>query len=205
MPQPDQSNTPDQAWLIIRGIDPALWSFHIAGAPQRVGRASDCEIRVIDPGVSREHAVIRHEADGWHVRDLGSHNGTFVNELRVTEATFEPGDALRFGTVTLDVVAALPERLRAGADYSTVAANQDHAAALGRLEEAAAATLSSAQRQVFGLLLQGLTEKQVARRLHLSFHTVHTHVKSIYRELGVQSRPELLARYWRDSGSRPGS
>jgi DNA-binding CsgD family transcriptional regulator len=46
---------------------------------------------------------------------------------------------------------------------------------------------------VLRLLLSGLSEKQIAARLDLSRHTVHNHVKEIYRVVGVQSRAELMA------------
>ena len=43
-------------------------------------------------------------------------------------------------------------------------------------------------------LLRGDSEKQAARRLGVTAHTVHQHVKALHRELGVGSRGELLAR-----------
>jgi DNA-binding NarL/FixJ family response regulator len=43
--------------------------------------------------------------------------------------------------------------------------------------------------------LAGLSEKQVAAKLQVSRHTVHTHVRQIYRSLKVRSRAELLARF----------
>jgi DNA-binding CsgD family transcriptional regulator len=44
-------------------------------------------------------------------------------------------------------------------------------------------------------LLQGEGEKQIAVKLGLSRHTIHEYVKVIYRQLGVSSRGELLARF----------
>lgn len=49
-------------------------------------------------------------------------------------------------------------------------------------------------REVLELLLKGRSEKEVARELGLSVHTVHVHVKQLYRKLEVTSRGELLAR-----------
>jgi DNA-binding CsgD family transcriptional regulator len=49
------------------------------------------------------------------------------------------------------------------------------------------------QRQVLDCLLNGDSEKQVARRLGLSPHTVHTHINRLHQRFGVQSRGELLA------------
>jgi len=55
--------------------------------------------------------------------------------------------------------------------------------------------LSPRLREVLDLLLQGHSEKQVARELELSRHTVHDYVKELYHRLDVSSRSELLARW----------
>jgi pSer/pThr/pTyr-binding forkhead associated (FHA) protein len=50
--------------------------------------------------MSRWHAeIIPDESGQWHVRDLGSRNGTFVNGARVTDCILQNGDQLRFGDV----------------------------------------------------------------------------------------------------------
>ena len=51
-------------------------------------------------------------------------------------------------------------------------------------------------------LLAGDSEKEVARRMHLSPHTVHGHVKALYRRFGVSTRAELLAHHLRRDGDR---
>lgn len=58
-------------------------------------------------------------------------------------------------------------------------------------------------RQVLGLLVQGLGEKEIAQALRISPHTVHDHVKALYRQLGVRSRAELLSRLrgWARNGA----
>lgn len=55
--------------------------------------------------------------------------------------------------------------------------------------------LSQRERQVLIFLMGGDSTKQVAKRLQLSHHTVGDYVKSIYRQLGVNSRGELLAHF----------
>lgn len=57
--------------------------------------------------------------------------------------------------------------------------------------------LSPRQEQTLRHLLGGDSEKQVARKLELSQHTVHVYVKAIYRRFGVSSRAELLAKHLR--------
>lgn len=55
--------------------------------------------------------------------------------------------------------------------------------------------LTPRQRQVLAHLLGGDGEKQVAYRLKISVHTVHAHVRRIYRVFQVHSQNELLARF----------
>lgn len=55
--------------------------------------------------------------------------------------------------------------------------------------------LAPSLRRVLAELLRGHSEKQIARTLNLSPHTVHEHVKKLYRHFNVTSRPELLARF----------
>jgi len=62
-----------------------------------IGRAG-CDVNLTDPDVSRRHAVVRAVDDGLAVEDLGSTNGTFVNETRVSGIVqISPGDRVRFG------------------------------------------------------------------------------------------------------------
>jgi DNA-binding CsgD family transcriptional regulator len=60
---------------------------------------------------------------------------------------------------------------------------------------ARAAALSPRLRQVLDGLLAGDSEKQVAARMGISQHTVHDHVKRLYRTLDVNGRGELLAPF----------
>lgn len=48
-----------------------------------IGRRSDCQIFVPDMRVSRQHARLWREGEGWMLEDLGSNNGTYVNGSRV--------------------------------------------------------------------------------------------------------------------------
>ncbi len=72
--------------------------YHVGLDPVSVGRASDCSIVASDTSVSRVHARIEIGSDGRHtVLDLGSTNGTFVNNLRTMGGPINDGDYLRFG------------------------------------------------------------------------------------------------------------
>ena len=48
-----------------------------------IGRRSDCQIFVPDMRVSRQHARLWKDGDGWMLEDLGSNNGTYINSTRV--------------------------------------------------------------------------------------------------------------------------
>ena len=58
--------------------------------------------------------------------------------------------------------------------------------------------LSERERTVLRLLTGGMTEREIAAELFVSFNTVHSHVKAVYRKLGVTSRAEAVARARRD-------
>ena len=66
-----------------------------------VGREPGNVVRLDDDSVSARHAVIRHEGGRWWLEDLGSTNGTFVNDMRVTgRASLQNGDIVQIGRVT---------------------------------------------------------------------------------------------------------
>jgi DNA-binding NarL/FixJ family response regulator len=56
-------------------------------------------------------------------------------------------------------------------------------------------SLSPRMQQTLQRLLVGDSEKQIARQLGVSRHTIHVYVKAIYKGFGVSSRGELLARF----------
>jgi diguanylate cyclase (GGDEF)-like protein len=61
-----------------------------------IGRSADCRVRSPDPSVSRRHARVElRPGNRYHVVDLGSSHGTFVNDVRVADAPLDDGDYLR--------------------------------------------------------------------------------------------------------------
>jgi serine phosphatase RsbU (regulator of sigma subunit) len=78
-----------------------------------LGRALDCQVQIQDLSVSRRHARIAPIAGRWEIEDLGSGNGTFVNEQQVTRAPLRHGDVIRIALLHLrfeDEHGARPER-----------------------------------------------------------------------------------------------
>ena len=66
-----------------------------------IGRLSSCDIPLGDPQVSRRHAEVRRDPEGFTVFDLGSTNGTVVNGSPVRERRLADGDELRIGSATI--------------------------------------------------------------------------------------------------------
>ena len=66
-----------------------------------IGRHPKNSIRLHDREVSKNHAIIERRAGVFHIRDLNSSNGTFVNNKRITESPLANGDALMFGSMRL--------------------------------------------------------------------------------------------------------
>jgi len=71
--------------------------------PFRVGRLPDLALTLASESVSKEHAELFPRGDALWVRDLGSKNGTLVNNERVTEAVLREGDILHFAQVEFRV------------------------------------------------------------------------------------------------------
>lgn len=62
-----------------------------------IGRLDDCHIRIPVAGVSRRHCEIVVEGDSITIKDLGSSNGTYVNQDRVDSIPVSAGDLLSVG------------------------------------------------------------------------------------------------------------
>lgn len=66
--------------------------------PFVIGRSKECSLRAGSDAISRRHCEITRGDDGATVRDLGSRNGTYVNDERIEQATpLSHGDRVRVG------------------------------------------------------------------------------------------------------------
>lgn len=71
---------------IIEGPDTGQ-TIPLDGAPVTFGRGSDCTVPLSDEYVSTQHARLRFHESQWYVEDLGSTNGTYVGNERLTRST----------------------------------------------------------------------------------------------------------------------
>jgi Protein of unknown function (DUF3662)/FHA domain len=66
-----------------------------------IGRSKDCDIRVSDPNISRQHAEIRQEGSTYWIVDLDSTNGTSVNGRALKRAKLDDEDRITLGSTEL--------------------------------------------------------------------------------------------------------
>jgi pSer/pThr/pTyr-binding forkhead associated (FHA) protein len=76
----------------------------LSSQPILIGRGTDAAIRLDDDYVSTRHARVASNGEQWFVEDLGSTNGTYLGQQRVTAPTpVAPGTAIRVGKTVLEL------------------------------------------------------------------------------------------------------
>jgi sigma-B regulation protein RsbU (phosphoserine phosphatase) len=66
--------------------------------PFTIGRSSERDLCIASPEISRAHALVDRDADGYFVRDTGSRHGTFVNGMRITTTRLRSSDLIALGS-----------------------------------------------------------------------------------------------------------
>ncbi|MFL5895934.1 MAG: FHA domain-containing protein [Thermoleophilaceae bacterium] len=93
--------------FVLQGPD-AGRSFQL-GHQSVLGRDPTATVHLLDAEVSRRHAILTAEEGRLRVEDLGSSNGTFVDEQQITgEAEVQAGQRIRVGQTIIEVRAAQP-------------------------------------------------------------------------------------------------
>jgi diguanylate cyclase (GGDEF)-like protein len=76
--------------------------FVLGAGPVRIGRLPDNEIALDDTAISRRHARLEKRATGWVLMDVGSHNGTILNDTNISgEVALRNGDRIKLGSTIL--------------------------------------------------------------------------------------------------------
>jgi pSer/pThr/pTyr-binding forkhead associated (FHA) protein len=155
-----------------------------------VGRSADCDIVVDHATVSRRHCEIWVSSGSINVYDLGSRNGTYIDDRPVIQCpVIRQGQHLRCGNVSFVLSLDRAKEAEPDSEVQTTDCVESEKA------RSATVQISAAQNRVLEQLLKGQSDKEIAKRLHISPKTVHLHVQAIFRAHGVHSRPELLATF----------
>jgi pSer/pThr/pTyr-binding forkhead associated (FHA) protein len=81
--------------LVLKGAGVGA-RFLLDAAETKIGRDTTNEIQLDDITVSRSHAMISKK-DGYHIKDLGSLNGTYLNAIAVRDTQVTAGDEIQIG------------------------------------------------------------------------------------------------------------
>lgn len=83
--------------LVVKYNDVELQRLPIRKKECLIGRARECDIQIAERRLSRRHCKVYRESDRYHVADLGSQNGTYVNRKRIPRPyELREGDILNF-------------------------------------------------------------------------------------------------------------
>jgi hypothetical protein len=91
-----------RAYLLVATDGQQPVQFDIGGPLISIGRASDNDVIVDDPMVSRHHCQLKLQHGAYGFADLGSRNGSAVNGHVVQEVALGPGDIIQIGNTTIE-------------------------------------------------------------------------------------------------------
>jgi DNA-binding CsgD family transcriptional regulator len=177
-------------WLLSKDPIRGNLPYQLKGGTHILGRSARCDVIIAEPSISRTHArLVFCRLGAVMLEDMSSTNGTFIGEMRIERFRLVPGSTFCCGSVGFELVETPPFLDDADGLESTPLEDD-----VAYLRVSLAASLTKAQQRVLALLLKGMQEKEIARRLNNSRNTVHHHVQAIYETHGVHSRSELLAK-----------
>ncbi|MEM3486284.1 MAG: FHA domain-containing protein [Candidatus Methanomethyliaceae archaeon] len=97
-----RTEPPSFAWLVMIEGSHIGQIFRLHPSSTLIGRAPNCDIVLDDPAVSRQHAKVRavegeNKEKIFVIHDLGTENGTFVNDEEITKKELNDGDVISLG------------------------------------------------------------------------------------------------------------
>lgn len=92
------------AKLLIHEDQQPLREMRLYKSRIKIGRSSECDIRLSSSGVSRKHAQILREGDVFFIEDLGSSNAVFLNKKKIQRAPLKQGDRVGIHRFVLEFV-----------------------------------------------------------------------------------------------------
>ncbi|HSY39029.1 MAG TPA: GGDEF domain-containing protein [Polyangia bacterium] len=91
----------DRAYLVVLAGASVGEMYKVDGDKTIIGRGQKAQVRLLDDGISREHAQVVVEGSRIFLEDLGSTNGTFCNGLKVDRRELCDGDKILVGSTTI--------------------------------------------------------------------------------------------------------
>ena len=88
-------------YKLTYSLDDQTHSVELSCEKTTLGRSDDCEVSIVAASVSRVHAQILRDEQGWIITDLNSRNGVFVNRRKIHEARLHDNDKISLGLVEL--------------------------------------------------------------------------------------------------------
>lgn len=157
-----------------------------------VGRGRDADVQLDDESVSRRHAKLAVMNDGEPaIEDLGSQNGTFINGKPIVgSARLHVGDRITLGSCDLEVLSTYaPNPL--GHERATEPLARMRLSRVPPSDDALS-VLSKREREIFVMLAEGSSQRDVAKAFGVSTKTVETHRTRIGQKLQIKSRADLI-------------
>jgi hypothetical protein len=100
--EPPAPESASRAFLLVHTDGAPRVRFDLGGALISIGRASDNDVIVDDPEVSRHHCQLKLQHGAYSLADLGSRNGSWINGQPVSEVALGPGDVIRIGSTEIE-------------------------------------------------------------------------------------------------------
>lgn len=102
--QPKNVAVDHRACLVVIYGDDLGKRIELGGQPLTLGRSSSNGLQLDQESVSRQHCQITLRSNGYELRDLGSTNGTYVNDLQVDACILRDGDQIKVGRTILKFI-----------------------------------------------------------------------------------------------------